>query len=82
MIWARSTSWGPSSVASGCCSVAAMLWRSSARNLTFVPAVGFLSMLLVTTGGGVLALVAWGGFAVILVRERMRPATPTTPTTA
>ena len=37
-------------------------------------------MMAVTTGGGVLALVAWGGFAVILVRERLRPAT--TPTTA
>ena len=40
-----------------------MLWPSPARHLTFVPAVGALAMMAVTTGGGVLALVAWGGFA-------------------
>ena len=40
--------------------VAAMLWPSPARHLTFVPAVGALAMMAVTTGGGVLALVALG----------------------
>jgi hypothetical protein len=58
--------------------VAAMLWPSSARNLTFVPAVGALAMFLVTTGGGVLAVIAWGGFAVLLLRERLRPVTTST----
>ena len=58
--------------------VAAMLWPSPARSLTFVPAVGALAMMAVTTGGGILALVAWGGFAVILVRERLRSATTST----
>jgi hypothetical protein len=58
--------------------VAAMLWPSPARNLTFVPAVGALAMFLVTTGGGVLAVIAWGGFAVLLLRERLRPVTTST----
>lgn len=58
--------------------VAAMLWPSPARSLTFIPAVGALAMMAVTTGGGVLALVAWGGFALILVRERLRPARTST----
>ena len=52
--------------------VAALVWTSPARILTFVPAVGALAMFAVTTGGGMLALVAWGGFAVLLVRERLR----------
>jgi hypothetical protein len=55
--------------------VAALLWPTPARNLAFVPAVGGLAMVAVTTGGGAIALVAWGGFAAILIRERLRPAT-------
>jgi len=30
-------------------------------------------MVLVTTGGGVLALAGWLGFGVILIRERRSP---------
>ncbi len=55
--------------------VAAMFWPTPARRLTFVPAIGALAMFAVTTGGGVLALAAWGGFAVVVVRERVRSAT-------
>ncbi len=55
----------------GMFAIAAMFRASAARRLTFVPAVGGVAMVLVTIGGGVLGLVAWLGFGVILSRERL-----------
>ena len=57
----------------GLFAVAAMLWASPARDLAFVPGIGGITMVLVTTGGGVLALAGWLGFGVILIRERRSP---------
>jgi hypothetical protein len=57
----------------GMVAIAAMLRGTPAGRLAFVPAVGGLAMFLMVLGGGVLGLVAWGGFAVILVRERSSP---------
>jgi hypothetical protein len=53
--------------------IAAMFWPSPGRRLTFVPAVGGVAMVTVVIGGGVLGLVAWLGFGVILIRERSSP---------
>ena len=53
--------------------IAAMLWPSPVRRLTFVPAVGGIAMAGAVIGGGVLGLVAWLGFGVILIRERSSP---------
>ena len=50
-----------------------MFWVSPVRRLTFVPATGGLAMMAVNVGGGVLGLVAWIGFGLILLRERLRP---------
>jgi hypothetical protein len=57
----------------GLFAVAAMLWASPARELAFVPAIGGVATVLVTTGGGVLALAAWLGFGFVLIRERRSP---------
>lgn len=59
--------------AGGMIVIAVMFWASPARGLTFVPASGGLAMMAVNIGGGVLGLVAWLGFGVILIRERLRP---------
>lgn len=56
----------------GMFTIAALFRSSPARRLTFVPLLGGLAMVLVTLGGGVLALFAWLGFGAILVRERQR----------
>ena len=57
--------------------LAAMFRAGPTRGLAFVPALGGLAMVLMTIGGGVLALPAWLGFGAILVRERLGPvATP------
>lgn len=58
----------------GLLAIAAMLFTSLVRILTFVPAFGALAMMAVMVGGGVLALVAWLGFAAVLIRERLREA--------
>jgi hypothetical protein len=55
--------------------IAAMFRTAPARGLTFVPALGGLTMVLMTIGGGVLGLPAWLGFGAILVRERWSPRT-------
>lgn len=57
----------------GMFAIAVMFRASPARRLMFVPAVGGLAMVLITLGGGVLGLVAWLGFGVILIRERLNP---------
>jgi len=59
--------------AGGMIVIAFQFWASPARRLTFVPAVGGLAFMAVNVGGGVLGLVAWLGFGMILVRERLRP---------
>lgn len=51
---------------------AVAFWKSPARPLMFVPGVGGLAMSTVNLGGGVLGLVAWLGFGVVLARERSR----------
>lgn len=53
--------------------IAAMFWRSPARPLTFVPAIGAIAMVTTVLGGGVLGLLAWLGFGVLLTRARLRP---------
>lgn len=53
--------------------IAAKFWASPVRRLTFVPAVGSIALMTVNIGGGILGLVAWLGFGVILIRERLRP---------
>jgi hypothetical protein len=60
--------------AGGMIVLAVKFWASPARRLTFVPAVGGLAIMAVDIGGGVLGLVAWLGFGVILVRERLSPS--------
>ena len=50
-----------------------MFWVSPVRRLTFVPATGRLAMMAVNVEGGILGLVAWIGFGLILLRERLRP---------
>jgi hypothetical protein len=57
--------------------IAAMFRTAPARELTFVPALGGLAMVLMTIGGGLLGLPAWLGFGAILVRERWSPRTAT-----
>lgn len=54
----------------GMVAIAVMLRGTPASPLSFVPAVGGLAMFLMVLGGGVLGLVAWGGFAAVVVRER------------
>ena len=59
--------------------VAARVWVSPVRSLTFVAGIGGIAVALVTVGGGVLGLVAWLGLGAILTRERVRPtAAPST----
>lgn len=63
----------------GMFTLAAMFRASPARRFAFVPAVGGVSILLVTFGGGLLGVVAWLGFGFVLIRERAGPrAAPTT----
>jgi hypothetical protein len=59
--------------AGGMVVIAAQLWASPVRRLTFVPALAGLALMAVNIGGGVLGLAAWLGLGVILVRERSRP---------
>jgi hypothetical protein len=53
--------------------IAVRFWTSPARRLTFVPALAGLAMMTVNIGGGALGLMAWLGFGVILIRERLEP---------
>jgi hypothetical protein len=53
--------------------ITSMFWASPARRLAFVPGLGAIGMMAVNIGGGVLGLVAWLGFGVILTRERLSP---------
>jgi hypothetical protein len=59
--------------AGGMLVTSSMFWASPARRLAFVPAVAGIAMMAVNIGGGVLGLVAWLGFGVILTRERLNP---------
>ena len=59
--------------AGGMIVIAVKFWASPARRLSFVPALGGLAMMTVNLGGGVFGLVAWLGFAAILIRERRKP---------
>ena len=57
--------------------VAAIVWVGVARSLWFVPALGGIAMVGVTTVLGAVALVPWLGLGVIITHERsLPPATP------
>jgi len=55
----------------GMFALALMLVSGTARRLAFVPGLGGLAMVAIMAGGGVLAIAAWGGFALLLIRERV-----------
>ena len=59
--------------AGGMIVIAVKFWASPARRLSFVPALGGLAIMTVNLGGGVFGLLAWLGFAAILIRERRKP---------
>lgn len=56
----------------GTLGLAAALLASRARRLAFVPAVGGVAMATMVIGGGVLGVMAWIGFGVIVARERQQ----------
>ena len=53
--------------------IAAMFRATPARRLMFVPLLGGIALAFMTQGGGVLGIVAWLGFGVVLIRERGGP---------
>lgn len=61
--------------------LAAMTWATAARRLWFVPVLGGIAAATMVSGGGVLAIPAWIGLAVVLAQARRRGSEPaTTPT--
>jgi hypothetical protein len=61
--------------------LAAIAWFGETRRLSFVPALGGLAAATMVSGGGVLAIPAWIGLAVVLARARRRTSEAATPPT-